>query len=97
MSRCDALAGPGAPTYSCGASVRPGAKNSRRNTDSSPTMAASPALLILLLNDAMGPLRDSESDHVFLAIFFFNFHLPFTKAAQTAEFFMKQIISLYTR
>jgi hypothetical protein len=60
-------------------------------------MSASPALLILLLNDAMGPLRDSESDHVFLAIFFFYFHLAFTKAAQTAEFFMKQIISLYTR
>lgn len=86
MSRCDALAGPGAPTYSCGASVRPGAKNSRRNTDSSPTMAASPALLILLLNDAMGPLRDSESDHVFLAIFFFTSIFPSLKQPKLLNF-----------
>lgn len=55
MSRCDASAGPGAPTYSCGARMGPEAKNAIRSTESNSTIIASSALLILLLNDAMGP------------------------------------------
>ena len=96
MSRCDALACPGAPTYSCGAWVGPKAKNAIRSTDSASAITASPALLILLLNDAMGPPQGFWVWSCF-SCYFFYFHLPFTKAAQTAEFFMKQIISLYTR
>lgn len=69
MSRCDALAGPGAPTYSCGAWVGPEAKNAIRSTDSNSTITAPPALLILLLNDAMGPPQGFWVWSCFLAIF----------------------------